>query len=115
MASETFYIKLEPHFRIWVDLKDNIAFEAALYERNVPFHIDDNQSTVGSCIRYFFPDTHKKHVDDVVKSTTIIAATETIASTDYEVSRKVNRLYFTIAAVVALLFIIATLIGEVFE
>ncbi|MCW4468437.1 hypothetical protein OGH69_05630 [Flavobacterium sp. MFBS3-15] len=115
MKSKTFYIKLQPHFRLWVDLKDKIAFEAALYERNIPFHIDDNQSTVGSGIRYFFSDRYSGLVDDVVKSTAIIACAETIPSANYEISRKVNRLYIIIAVVMVLLLIIVTLIVEVRE
>ncbi len=108
MASETFYIKLGPHFKLWVALKDTIALDTALCTEKIPFHIDENQSTIGSAVRYFFPDSHREHVDNVVKNTGIIASTETIPSTDYEISCKLNRLYLMAVAIIVLLLVIGT-------
>lgn len=110
-ASDTFYIKLEPHFKLLVSLKDKIVFEAALYDSNIPFHIDDNQSTVGNDIRYFFQDIYRAEVDNVVKSIGIIAGTETIQATEYELSRRLNKLYFA-TGVIVVLFVLAVIVLE---
>jgi hypothetical protein len=89
MDSDTFYIKKGEHFKLWLQLKDKIAFEAELMEKGIPYHIDENQSTLGSDIRYFMPDEYKEQIDNVIKHTGIIASTDTIAMYDIENSRDV--------------------------
>jgi len=112
MASDTFYIKFEPHFKLLISLKDKVVFEVALYDGNIPFHIDDNQSTVGNDIRYFFQDIYRREVDNVVKNTGIIACIENVRTTEYEISRRLNKLYFATVVIVVLLFVLAvTVLG----
>ncbi len=110
MSSDTFYIKEGEHFKLWVSLKNKIAFEAELVEQGIPYHIDDNQSTLGSDIRYFMADEYKEQIDNVIKHTGIIASTDTIPATDIEVSRHVNRMYLTVAGIVILLLAVGTMI-----
>ncbi|MGQ3234305.1 hypothetical protein [Flavobacterium sp.] len=107
MDINTFYIKLAPHFKLWVSVKDKISFESA---EGIPFHTDDNQATVGSGICYFLPDGNKVQIDNFLMGTGIIAPTDTIGMYDVEISRKVNRMYLAVAGIVIMLLVIAIII-----
>ncbi|AWH86870.1 hypothetical protein HYN59_17915 [Flavobacterium album] len=110
MSSDTFYIKEGPHFKLWVSLRDKIVFEAALVDEAVPFHVDDNQSTLGSDIRYFLPDAYRQQVDIVLKRKSVAASTDTIGMYGPEVNKKVNKMYLTVVAVVILLLVVGTML-----
>ena len=43
MGTDTFSIKYQEHFKLWVELKDKIVFESELIKKDIPFHIDENQ------------------------------------------------------------------------
>ncbi|MEL1243934.1 hypothetical protein AAEO56_06635 [Flavobacterium sp. DGU11] len=108
MSSDTFYIKEGSHFKLWVSLKNKISFEAELMEQGIPYHIDDNQSTLGSDIRYFLPDDYREKIDAIIMDIGIPASTDTITMHDIADSRKVQKLYLVaVLAVVLLLVIIA--------
>jgi hypothetical protein len=109
MGSDTFYIKEGGHFKLWLQLKDKIAFEAELTNDEIPFHIDDNQSTLGSDIRYFLPDEYRERVDVIIKHIGISASTDTIVMYDVEDRRKIQKLYLAVVLAVVGLLIVATL------
>ena len=99
----SFYIKLQPHFRLNIPFKDKILFEAEMYKRNIPFHADDNPMAL---TRYFLLDADSERIDAVIKDIGIIAGNDTISTTDYGDAKKANRIYLYVAIVVIILFLI---------
>jgi hypothetical protein len=103
--NNTIEIKFRDHFRLNIPFKDKILFEAALNEKNIPFHIDDNPMAY---TRYFLLDEDRQQIDAVLKEMGIIAGTDTIRMTDYGDSKKVHKVYLYVAIVViALLVVVA--------
>jgi hypothetical protein len=98
-----FDIKLEKHFKVYLPLKDKIIFEAKLKENNIRFHVDSNQSTLDSEIRYFFREQDWKKVDDIITA-------EKLAG-DFTVLNKTYKLYLYIVIAIAIVFLFFTLIG----
>jgi hypothetical protein len=105
--NSTIEIKYQNHFKLNIALKDKIVFEAEMYARNIPFHLDDNPMAY---TRYFLLDEDRQQIDAVLKETGIIAGTETIRMTDYGDSKKVHRIYLCVAIVMIVLFAIASMI-----
>lgn len=103
--NNTIEIKFRDHFRLNIPFKDKILFEAALYEKNIPFHVDDNPMAL---TRYFLLDEDRGRIDAVLIETGIIAGTDTIRMNDYGDSKKVHKVYLYVAIVVVLLFAAAT-------
>lgn len=100
-------IKFRDHFRLNIPFKDKILFEAALYEKNISFHVDDNPMAY---TRYFLLDEDRERIDAVLKDTGIIAGTDTIRMTDYGDSKKVHKVYLYVAVVVIVLLIVTAVI-----
>jgi len=106
MATDTFEIKHQRHFRLWIELKDKIVFESELIKNDIPFHIDENQSTIGSSIRYFLPDEHSSSIDSIIKQYGIAASTDTIKIYDVDDEKKIQRMYWAVAIAVAVLSLV---------
>lgn len=107
---DSFNIKNDDHFKLWIELKDKIIFEDLLIKNSIPFHIDENQSTLGSNIRYFFPDEYKVAVDAIVKSIQIPSSTDTIHVYNPSDSKRIYKIYLLIVIAIAVLLCIASLL-----
>lgn len=112
MPYNNFYIKNTDHFVLFIELKDKIVFDSELSKNNIPYHIDDNQSTLGSSIRYFFLDESQAVVDKIIIDKKIIASTGTICMGDYNDEKKVMKLYGLIAAAIAVAIILIALLFD---
>ncbi len=115
MTDNTFDIKLEDHFKLYVLLKDKITFESELRNNGIPFYANLNeQPNINGGIRYFLLNSDRPKIDEIVIDNEIIANTETIPSSDYRDSKKVIKLYFyTVAIVIGVIFLI-TIIEKLF-
>lgn len=109
MSYSNFYIKNKDHFVLFVELKDKIVFDSELSKNNIPYHIDDNQSTLGNSIRYFFLDESQVVVDKIIIDKKIIASTGSIRMGNYDDEKKVMELYGLIAAAIAVAIILIAL------
>lgn len=105
--NNTIEIKFRDHFRLNILFKDKILFETALYEKNIPFHLDDNPTVLR---RYFLLDEDRERVDAVLKEIEIVASTDTIRMTDYSDVKKVNKMYLFVAIVIVV-FVIVLLVA----
>ena len=103
MQTDTFSIKYHEHFKLWIELKDKIVFESELIKEDIPFHIDENQSTIGNSIRYFLLHEHSSTVDLILRNCGIAASTDTIKVYDVDVEKKIQRIYWIVAIVVAVI------------
>ncbi|HYD92157.1 MAG TPA: hypothetical protein VEA37_11805 [Flavobacterium sp.] len=106
MGTDTFSIKYQEHFKLWVELKDKIVFESELIKKDIPFHIDENQSTIGSSIRYFLLDEHFSTVDLILRNCGIAASTDNIKVYDVDIEKKIQRIYWIVAIVIAVIFLL---------
>ena len=109
MSYSNFYIKNKDHFVLFVELKDKIVFDSELSKNNIPYHIDDNQSTLENSIRYFFLDESQAVVDKIIIDKKIIASTGSIRMGNYDDEKKVMELYGLIAAAIAVAIILIAL------
>lgn len=107
---DTFLIKYQAHFKLWIELKDKIVFESELIKKNIPFHIDEDQVTIGSSIRYFLPDEHSSAIDSIIKRCAIAASTDTISIYDVDNHKKIQRVYWIIAIIVATMSLLIILL-----
>ena len=110
MHSDSFTIKYDNHFKLYILLKDKIVFESELINNGVQFYIDDQQALTGNEMRYYLLDKDRPVIDKIIKDNEIIASTETIAIGDYRDQKKVMRLYLTIFAFLTIIMIIITIL-----
>lgn len=61
------------HFTLFVELKDKIIFDSELSKNDIPYHVDNNESTLGNGVRYFFLDEDQAMVDEIIIDNGIIA------------------------------------------
>jgi hypothetical protein len=106
----TFDIKYQNHFKLIIELKDKIVFEAELNKNDIPFHLDDNPLFP---TRYFLLDEDRNRIDNIIKITGIIASTDTIPMADYADSKKVYKIYLYVVILVVILFAVAMIITEI--
>jgi hypothetical protein len=82
MEKESVKIKFEEHFKLFVLLKDKIAFKSEFQENGVDFYFEEKQPNITCGIRYFLRDVDRPKIDKIVIENDIIASTETIPSHD---------------------------------
>lgn len=115
MENESAKIKFEEHFKLYVLLKDKIAFESELLENGVDFYFEEKQPNITSGIRYFLRDVDRPKIDKIVIENGIIVSTETIPSYDYRDQQKAQKIYAITACVVIVIILIVFAIVELFK
>lgn len=80
-----------------------IIFEAALQENDIRFYREENPVIFGGSVTYFFPDTSRIQVNQIIIENKIGAGTQTIIITDYPGIKKMYRLYAAIAISILIL------------
>lgn len=106
LINNSIEIKFRNHFRLNIPFKDKILFEATLYEKNIPFHLDDNPMAL---TRYFFLDEDRDRVNRVLKEIEVVASTDTIKMTDYADARKINKMYLFVVIIIIMFTIVLLL------
>jgi len=92
-----FEVKLKDHYKLYVLLKDKIKLESELENNRIMYYSDVNeQPFIGGGIRYFFLDSDREKVDQILMEKDIIASTETIPSYDYREQKKISRFYLAL-------------------
>lgn len=76
----------DPHFKLYVQLRESIVFDAALNEAEIDFIKEENP--IGEDIRYYFKDEDSQKVDSINKDLRLSISTETISALDYHKNRK---------------------------
>ncbi len=106
MKENSFKIKFEDHFKLYVLLKDKILFETSLIQNGVDFYFEENQPIIENGIRYFLRDRDRPKIDEIIIKKEIIASVETISTDDYRDVHKGQKLYFYVAAIVIAIMLI---------
>lgn len=103
-------VKFNNHFKLYILFKDNIIFESELIKNNIDYFLDNNQ--VGSLeqLRYFLLDNDRLKIDEILNKESIVASVESLDIIDYKQVKKVQFIYLKVAVIVALLFVLITLI-----
>ena len=113
MTYNTFDIKLQDHFKLYVLLKDKITFESELLNNEIHFYSNLNeQPIIDGGVRYFLLDSDRAKIDQIIIENEIMASTETIPTSDHRDNKKSIKLYFYIVAIVIVTMIFIGIIDK---
>ncbi len=84
----------DPHYKLYVQLRESIVFDAALNEAKIDFIKEENP--IGEEIRYYFKDKDSPKVDSINKDLRLSISTETMPALDHFKNRKEVILYILI-------------------
>ena len=116
LSENNFDIKLKEHFKLYVLLKDKIIFESELQKSGIKYYSEINeQPSIDGGIRYFLLDSDVKKIDRIIIENGIVANTESNLISDFRDEKKVMKLYIVIAGVVIGIFILISIIGNIFN
>ena len=98
----------DPHYKLYVLLRESIVFDASLNEAEIDFIKEENP--IGEDIRYYFKDEDFQKVDSINKDLKLSISTETIPALDYESSRKEIIISLFIVFIIVILIVIFSII-----
>lgn len=102
-----FVVKTKNHFKLYILLKDKVNLETELDNNGILYYSDiDEQPFIDGGIRYFFLNSDREKIDQILIETGIIASTETIPIYDYRDQQKISKFYLVL---ILAIFLAATL------
>ncbi len=115
VTDNTFDIKLEDHFKLYILLRDKITFESELRNNGIEFYSGQKeQPIIDGGIRYFLLNSDRPKIDQIIIKNEIIANTETITVSDHRDDKKVMKLYLYVAGIVIAIMILIGVIDRFF-
>ena len=100
-------VKLQNHFKLYILFKDYMAFENELQKKNINYCVDYNQANIQK-YRYFLLHKDKEIIDLILKENNLYIQ-------GFLQMKKGQSLYFKVALVVVILFVLITLLVDFFK
>lgn len=103
-----FDIKLKEHFKLYISVKDKISLESELFNNDIKYYFDfDEQCARDEYLRYYFLDSEKEIIDEILIKNDIVTFTESNIIGDFQESGKIMKLsaIVTIGLIVVIVLI----------
>ncbi|MGB3345344.1 MAG: hypothetical protein WBA61_15655 [Aequorivita sp.] len=100
-------LKREPHYKLYVRLRESIIFDAALNEAQIDCLREENP--INEYVRYYFKVADSTKVDQINKDLQLSLSTETIPSLDYEITKKEWIIYILVGLIMGIIILITAL------
>ena len=106
MSFTNFYIRFSPHYKLYVQQRDQLVFESILQENNIDFFSNiKEQAFLDTGIRYFLLEADRSKIDALLIKHQIIAQIESNNMPDFTSHKKIMKIYYLIAMIVVLLML----------
>jgi hypothetical protein len=107
MSFINFYIRFSPHYKLYVQQRDQLVFEEILQENNIDFYSNiKEQAFLDTGIRYFLREADRSKIDALLIKHQLIAQIESHNMPDFTSHKKIMKVYLLVALIVVLLLLV---------